>query len=100
MVDSVGFNNKSWLHPAMEPHTEEVHLMERFRRIEAPGGTFIEVQGTVEDRHALTSAYSYNRYYKRQPDMPEDVCNEDPETWKQFRNEALKRQIDRAKQVK
>jgi hypothetical protein len=32
--------------------------------------------------------------------MPEDVCNEDPDTWKQFRNEALKKQLDRSRQVK
>src|SRR2546427_12667893 len=40
-------------------------------------------------REGLISAYTYKRYYKRQPDaeeMPENVCNEDPVTWKQFRN--------------
>ena len=101
MVDSVGFNDKSWLFGGMEPHTEEVHLMERVRLV--GNGAFMEINSTVEDRHALTSAYSFNRYYKRQADgveMPENVCNEDPETWKEFRDEALKRQLDRARQVK
>jgi len=100
-IDTVGFNDKSWLFGGMEPHTEEAHLMERVRRV--GDGAFMEITITVEDRHALTSAYSYKRYYKKQPDtaeMPEDVCNEDPETWKQFRDQALKKQIDRARQVK
>jgi hypothetical protein len=101
MVDSVGFNDKSWLFGGMEPHTEEAHLMERMRLVN--NGAFMEIQITVEDRHALTSAYTYKRYYKRQPEsaeMPENVCNEDPETWKEYRNTALKKQLDRARQVK
>jgi len=32
--------------------------------------------------------------------MPEDVCAEDPDTWKQFRNEALKKQQSRLRQLK
>jgi len=101
MVDSIGFNDKSWLFGGMEPHTEEAHLMERMR-LEG-NGAFMEINITVEDRHALTSAYTYNRYYKKQPptaEMPETVCNEDPETWKQFRDEKLKRQYERAREVK
>jgi hypothetical protein len=101
LVDTVGFNDQSWLFGGMEPHTEEAHLMERIRR---PGnGAFMEISITVEDRHALTSAYTYNRYYKKQPEaaeMAEDVCNEDPETWKDYRDRALQKQLDRARQVK
>jgi len=100
-IDTVGFNDKSWLFGGMEPHTEEAHLMERVRLV--ANGAFMEINITVEDRHALTSAYTYKRYYKRQPDaaeMPENVCNEDPVTWKQFRNAALKKQLERARVVK
>jgi len=97
-IDTVGFNDKSWLFGGMEPHTEEAHLTERARMV--ANGSIMEINIKVEDRHALTSPYSYNRYYKRQletAEMPEDVCNEDPETWKQFRDEALKRQLDSGK---
>jgi len=101
VVDTIGFNDKSWLFGGMEPHTEEAHLTERMRRV--GDGKLLEINITVEDRHALTSAYSYNRYYKLQPEgaeMAEDVCNEDPETWKQYRDAALKKQVDRARQVR
>jgi hypothetical protein len=97
-VDTVGFNDKSWLFGGMQPHTEEAHLMERIRQV--GNGAFMEINITVDDRLALSSPYTYNRYYKLQPasaEMPEDVCNEDPETWKQYRNEALKRQLDARK---
>jgi hypothetical protein len=101
LVDSVGFNDKSWLFGGMQPHTEEAHLIERMRLV--ADGKFMEIKITVEDRHALTSAYSYNRYYLRQPEsaeMPEDVCAEDPVLWKQYRNTALKKQLDSSRQVK
>ena len=101
IVDTVGFNDKSWLFGGMEPHTEEAHLIEHIHSV--GNGAILNVNITVEDRHALTSAYTYNRYYKRRPEgaeMPEDVCNEDPETWKQFRDAALKKQVERSHQVK
>lgn len=101
LVDTVGFNDKSWLFGGMQPHTEEAHLIERMRTV--GNGAFMEINITVEDRHALTSPYSYNRYYKKQPEaaeMPEDICNEDPVTWKQYRDAALKKQLDRARQLK
>ncbi len=100
VVDTIGFNDKSWLFGGMEPHTEEAHLIEHVRLV--GGGGFLEITNTVEDRHALTSAYRFKRYYRKEPDgeMPENVCNEDAETWKQFRNDALQKHLDRARQVK
>jgi hypothetical protein len=64
-VDTVGFNDKSWLFGGMQPHTEKAHLIERLRPV--VNGPFLEINVTIEDRQALSSAYSYNRYYKRQP---------------------------------
>jgi hypothetical protein len=99
VVDTIGFNDKSWLMSGMEPHTEEAHLIERYRRVS--NGSMIEVQAVVEDRHALTSAYTYTRYYKKiDGEMPENVCNDDLKIWKDWRNAALKPQLDRAREVK
>lgn len=100
-VDTIGFNSKSWLMSGMEPHTEEAHLTERIRRVTAAGKTFVEVVSVVEDRQALTSAYTYTRYYtKVDGEMPENICNEELAVWKQFRNNALKRQLEKAREVK
>lgn len=99
VVDTIGFNDKSWLHPTMEPHTEEAQLNQRIRRV--GDGEFIEVHYTVSDRQALTSAYTYSRYFKRISDeMPEDICNDDLEIWRTFRSEALARQLQRAREVR
>ena len=94
VVETAGFNDKSWLMTAMEPHTEEARLIERIRLV--ANGAFLENVVVVEDRHALTSAYTFTRYYKKQNgEMAEDVCNEDPEVWKGFRNDRLQKQIER-----
>jgi hypothetical protein len=91
VVDTVGFNDKSWLTSSMQPHTEELHVIERYR-MAAPG--LIELRIVVEDRQALTSPYAYTRYFKRVGDeVPEGVCNADEgeqELWSGFRQKALK----------
>ncbi len=99
-VDTIGFNDKSWLMSAMEPHTEETHLIERMRLVD--NERMIEIKSVVEDRKALTSAYTYTRYYKRNDAaMPaENVCNDEIADWKDWRNKALKKQFDRAQEVK
>lgn len=99
VVDTVGFNEKSWLMGDRQPHTEETHLIERFRRV---GDGLIEVKGVVEDRQALTYAYAYSRYYKRKKNsgMEEHVCAEDAQIWRDWRNEHLRPQLERSREVK
>ena len=99
VVDTIGFNDKSWLSPFMEPHTEEAHLIQRIRRVR--DGKFIEIVNTLEDRHALTSAITYSRYYKRIGEsLEEDVCHQDPHIWREFRMQHLKPLLDRSREVR
>ncbi|MES1256143.1 MAG: hypothetical protein ABUS56_11075 [Acidobacteriota bacterium] len=92
VVDTVGFNSKSWLTSSMQPHTEELHVVERYRMA---AKELMELQITVEDRQALSSPYTYTRYFKRVGDeVPENVCNADEgeqELWSGFRQKALQR---------
>src|SRR4029077_11000879 len=53
VIDTIGFNDKSWLMSGMEPHTEELHVVERVRAV--GDGSLLEFRTTVEDRKALTS---------------------------------------------
>jgi len=101
VADTIGFNDKSWLSGDMTPHTEETHLRERMRQIQKNGNTYIELVGVVEDRYALTSAYTYTRYYKKQTvEPPEHVCADDIAMWKQWRRDELKALYQRASEVK
>ena len=91
VVDTVGFNDKSWLYYAMEPHSEELHVVERIRLASAG---LMEIQTVVEDRQALTSPYTFTRYYKRGgTERPEHLCNFEPgeqREWSGWRKQALK----------
>lgn len=101
VVDTVGFNDHSWLQTAMQPHTEEAHMIQRFSRVEGGGNVYLEIHTTVEDRQALTSAYEFSRYYKRSTgEMPELVCADDVAQWKQWRNKALRPLIERSREIK
>ncbi|MEQ1948594.1 MAG: hypothetical protein ABL995_15495 [Bryobacteraceae bacterium] len=100
VVDTIGLNDKSWLFLGMEPHSEEVHMVERIRRIK--DGSMIEVDITIDDRIALTSAYNFTRYYKRSDyhtspsGEPINICNEDAKTWHDYREKYLKAVRERA----
>lgn len=99
VVDTVGFNTKSWLQPGMQPHTEETHMIQRIRTVK--DGAFIEMQWKIEDRLALTSAYTYSRYYRKAgTEMREEICSDDIEVWKDFRDKRLKPQMEKAHEVR
>ncbi|MEQ1948015.1 MAG: hypothetical protein ABL995_12550 [Bryobacteraceae bacterium] len=100
VVDTIGFSDKSWLMSAMEPHTEETRMTERIRQV--LDGKYIEIVTVVEDRHALTSAYTYTRYYKKQDSIewPENICAEDLGNWREWRKKALDKQYRESKLVK
>jgi hypothetical protein len=92
VVDTIGFNDKTWLYSGLEPHSEELHVVERIRLVD--NGTLLEVASTVEDRKALTSPYMYSRYYRKTAEeFHEEICNGDAgeqELWLGFNKSALK----------
>src|SRR5438093_9274049 len=51
VVDSVGFNDKFWFDFAGHPHTEQLHIIERYRR---PDVDRLDYDITVEDPGAYT----------------------------------------------
>jgi hypothetical protein len=54
IVDVIGFNDKTWLGGGPSIHSEDLHVVERYRL--APDGT-IAYQATVEDPKALTKPW-------------------------------------------
>lgn len=73
VVDTVGFNDKTWLDATGKPHSEAMHLTERYRR---PDLGHLNVQITIDDPKALTKPYSFNRVFTLAPDweLQEYVC--------------------------
>ncbi|HEV2199281.1 MAG TPA: carboxypeptidase-like regulatory domain-containing protein [Bryobacteraceae bacterium] len=76
VVDSRGFNDKSWIGFPFHPHTEMLHTIERFRR---PDFGHLEMQTTIDDRGAFSKPWTYSKVLRLAPpgeDLEEYVCNE------------------------
>jgi len=60
VVDTVGFNDKTWLDQMGHPHTEQLHLIERYKRVDA---TTLELDVTIDDPGAYTKPWSGHRNF-------------------------------------
>jgi len=93
VIDTIGFNDRTWLGPDREPHTEELHVVERLRFV--ANGTYLEHLWTFDDPQALTSPFSLSRYHKKlAADTPvaENVCEDTPDArraWLKIHNRAV-----------
>ena len=52
VVDTAGFNDTTWLDSTGKPHSEELHVIERYRR---PDLGHLEIGYTLEDPQAFSS---------------------------------------------
>ena len=76
MVDTVGFFEKSWYDFAGTPHTKDMHLTEKFHRIDYGN---MEMQVTIDDPGVLPETVgACNRTTTLETgfEMTEYVCNE------------------------
>ncbi|PYR71085.1 MAG: hypothetical protein DMF88_00825 [Acidobacteria bacterium] len=75
VVDTVGFNDLTWLNDAAAPHSEALHLVERIRPVQA--GKYREYRVTADDAKALAKPYTYTRYFQRTTaELKEDFCED------------------------
>jgi len=75
VVDTVGLNDQSWLDAMGHPHTENLHLTERFRRRDS---AHLEIQVTIDDPKAYTKPITYTQTATILPgeDLLEYFCTE------------------------
>lgn len=75
VVDTIGLNEKTFVDNFRTPHTDKLHVVERFRLVD--DGQAMQVDITFEDPDAFNSAWSVKQRYDRiQRPMPEEVCAE------------------------
>jgi hypothetical protein len=74
VVDSVGFNVITWLDHVGLPHTEDLHVVERIRRIDH--NTLVD-DFTIEDPKAYTKPLTASQTYTLKPgwEIAEYVCD-------------------------
>ena len=75
VIDTIGQNNKTFVDVYRSPHTENLHVMERWRI--GDGARMMEATFTVDDPDAFYQPWSGMRRYRRvQQEMVEDICAE------------------------
>jgi hypothetical protein len=75
VIDTVGFNDKTWLNDAGAPHSDALHLMERIRPVLE--GKYLEYKVTAEDPKNLIRPATYTRYYEKlKTEIQENVCED------------------------
>jgi hypothetical protein len=75
VVDTIGFNDKSWLDDTGKPHSEGLHVTERYSR---PDVSHLQVQYTIEDEKALAKSYNFTRVFNLAPnrELQENFCTD------------------------
>jgi hypothetical protein len=78
VVDTIGLNDKTFVDNFRTPHTDKLHVVERFKVID--GGKAMRVDITFEDPDAFNAPWSVTQRYNRiQEPMAELVCAENNE---------------------
>jgi hypothetical protein len=75
VVDTIGLNDKSFVDYYRTPHTEKLHVVERWKLID--DGKMLEVKFTVTDPDTYYEPWSAMRRFRRvQQDYAEEACAE------------------------
>ena len=75
VIDTVGFDDRSWITAQGHPHTEKMHVIERFRR---PDLGHLEIEFTIDDPTAYAKPWIIKRVsdLDTHDEIGEYVCTE------------------------
>ena len=71
VIDTIGQNTKTFVDIYRTPHTEKLHVVERWRMVD--GGQGMEAIFTVEDPDAFYRPWTGMRRYRRVQDEPLEI---------------------------
>jgi hypothetical protein len=75
VIDTIGLNDKTFLDNYRTPHTEKLHVTERWRMIE--DGKKLEILLTIDDPDTFNQPFQELRQYDRvNRTLAEDICSE------------------------
>jgi hypothetical protein len=73
VIDTIGFNDKTWIDMVGHPHSEALHLVERIRRVDHDT---LEVEVNFDDPKTYPKPFSGKRTFKLSPaPMAEALCS-------------------------
>jgi hypothetical protein len=75
VVDTIGLNDKTYVNNFRTPHTDKLHVVERFKLVD--NGRVMQVDITFEDPDAFNAPWSViQRYDRIERPMAEEICAE------------------------
>ncbi len=75
VVDTIGLNDKTFVNNFRTPHTDKLHVVERFKLVN--DGKVLQVDITFDDPDAFNTPWSVVQHYDRvQRPMAEEICAE------------------------
>jgi hypothetical protein len=81
VVDTIGLNDKSFVDNYRTPHTDKMHVVERFKLID--GGKTLQAAITVDDPGAFNAPWSAIQRYRavHEGPLPEKACAENNQNY-------------------
>jgi hypothetical protein len=75
VVDSIGFNDKTWIDGTKHPHSDELHLVERIQRV---SHDVLKIDITIDDPKTYVKSWTAQRIFDLKPgwEISEQVCEE------------------------
>src|SRR5262249_15917061 len=75
VVDTIGLNDKTFMDNYRTPHTDKLHVVERWRLIE--NGAKLEIAIAIDDPATSNQPFNVRRQYDRvNRNYAEDICSE------------------------
>lgn len=75
VIDTVGFNDKTWLDAVGHPHSDQLHLVERIRRV---NHDTLTIDLTIDDPKAYTKPWGGHEVFELKPtwSIGEMICED------------------------
>jgi hypothetical protein len=76
VIDTIGISDRTWLDRMGHPHSDALHLVERFRRVSRDT---LNLEMTIDDPKAYTKTWAAQRTFRLRPptsELGEGVCED------------------------
>ena len=76
VIDTIGVSDRTWLDRMGHPHSDALHLVERFRRVSQDR---LDLDMTIDDPKAYTKSWTAQRTFRLRPptsEMGEAICED------------------------
>lgn len=73
VVDTIGFNEKTWMDNTGRPHSNALHMVERMRRVDHDT---LQIDFTFDDPKAYTGPWTAQKVFRLRPgwEISEQIC--------------------------